>query len=902
MTRRTTKRTRSEPPAPREGGIPGSPSTTTSFTRTTTTTTTRCVPTRPTTTRSSSASSFASFRARRSSTTSLDRRPWRILRTRHLLWYYWWWLVGGCRLWLATSVSAASTVDGVYEVPTFSLSELRQLGESSLSEKKKNTPVAQRLHHVLTTTGLLSIALEDHDTLQSSTGVWQDLCACRHALEDLAAAQQSQPPPDHTTNGGVMHGRLSDGVTWRTTLATATVGSQSPLPLIPSWMEWDEAPHNTNGPASSLCQGPALVAGLEAVRDSVSVATQAFVTAWDALVLEQQHQQSSPTTRISWLHDATHTSYSSLASIQEAAVHLEHFHVYHKPPLGTNNNQEPETTQSITGNAASSRTRHNPPRPASLPWHTDAGLFLSFVPGHTCQEEEEESDQNQASSSDALWIHHPVTGQAQPAHFRPHTIGIMLGVGAQEWLSLSSSSSSSFHDAYNYRATKHAVVMEPGQVRAWYGMSTYFSFVCVCEETVCGVSQVRTLLCLLYMCVLSLWCWCSFRIPTTTVTMVPDTAVVQRHPERTFAQMKQQLSFVSSSSSLQPSDDTSMVIGCGSAVSTLTPDDDDSSLAPTADHDTTTNHRLRRRRLLQVQTAQACNNVTNFYCWMSCLDIPNARDRDVYLAQGYHLYCMDPHLYDRHASIEEAVQPCQGGSILNPSCVGKWTNNDPNYQVWAYDLQSQQHGQEHSPQQAQLSQSHGHNHHDGTTYSMNEKSGHSSHKGGGSKTSNMLDDDAIRDQPETAGKDGDTSSSSSSMGHNHGNHGGMDSAFASSSTFCVGGTSMYMQGFSWQEPACVIFLLPHWVLTTPTKFAMASIATIVLGCILEWILSERRKLIKELPHGPNRIVWASGLYAIQLFLGYILMLIVMTYNAILYVQLSHTATLMCVCGYSTRLE
>jgi hypothetical protein len=195
---------------------------------------------------------------------------------------------------------------------------------------------------------------------------------------------------------------LPDGVTTRTTLATATVGT-TPLPLLL------DADHHDND--SSL-------SSLEGLRDVVSTASNAFVQALDRLLLSDK----------AILQTSRGVTYSSVSSIVKASVHLEHFHLY-------------SNAESREGEEDNARTDSS-----VLDWHTDAGLFLAFVPGINC---------NGDSSDTSLWV------DGSPVTFPPNTIGIMLGSGAEHWL----------HTTVPLRATRHAVKMRPGDLRAWYGMS-----------------------------------------------------------------------------------------------------------------------------------------------------------------------------------------------------------------------------------------------------------------------------------------------------------------------------------------------------------------------------------------------------------------------------------------------
>ncbi|KAL7580493.1 hypothetical protein ACA910_003625 [Epithemia clementina (nom. ined.)] len=426
--------------------------------------------------------------------------------------------------------------------------------------------------------------------------------------------------------------------------------------------------------------------------------------------------------------------------------------------------------------------------------------------------------------------------------------------------------------------------------------------------------------------------------------MVPDSAIIQENPDRTFADMKHQMSLLSSTSnSLTLTDQnnndhqdflTAISIGCGLQPTTGANDDnvmDSSSSSSASVH-------VRRRRVMQVQTAQACNNVTNFYCWMSCLDIPHASNRDLYLEQGYSLYCMNPHIYrssttkkknnggggggggDEMVLLQQAVEPCLA-NVLNPDCMGQWAPTSPN--VPAYDLRQGSAAtvgtttsDNYPPGAAKPittpTKSAATLHIDDTTVSSSSSSSMTTTENAAAPAPQ---EPAQQQQDDDEPKDDNNKNHHDQHGHpddrDHQDqqsqkypqmlvlsddvtdqhmHDGQSTTpmttprpSVTSDYFCLGGTSMYMSGFAWMDRTCVIFLFPGWTLSTPGQFVVACLATVLMGLVLEWILYERRKAVKELPHGIVRTTWAVALYALQLTLGYFLMLVVMTYNGTLFV-------------------
>lgn len=100
--------------------------------------------------------------------------------------------------------------------------------------------------------------------------------------------------------------------------------------------------------------------------------------------------------------------------------------------------------------------------------------------------------------------------------------------------------------------------------------------------------------------------------------------------------------------------------------------------------------------------------------------------------------------------------------------------------------------------------------------------------------------------------------------------------------YCYGGTSMYMDGFNWQGTTCVVYLFQSWILSTPGKFAAAAVGTIFFGISMEFVLWKRRS-VYALPPGALRLCMSSLVYGLQLAMGYLIMLVVMTYSGPLFI-------------------
>lgn len=285
---------------------------------------------------------------------------------------------------IARVVEGSSKEAGsIANVPSFTVQELL---------------LAQRdpeLVSILTTTGLLTVSMDDNDDLSSSL---QGLCDC----------------PDFLTIDGTDTVVLDDGATVRSTLATATVGTTTPLPL---------------GGVATACGGT-LQQDLEQVRDHVATASSAFTVALDRILLASS---STSTAAPVLMRDAKYSQkvYPTVSSITASANHLEHFHIYEK---GRKQSRSDDKT---------------------LDWHTDAGLFLSFVPGQEC---------GSGVSTDGTFYFRNSHHQQVSAVFSPNSVAIMLGVGAQHWIMSSS---------LPLKATQHAVQMTEDSKRVWYGMSKF---------------------------------------------------------------------------------------------------------------------------------------------------------------------------------------------------------------------------------------------------------------------------------------------------------------------------------------------------------------------------------------------------------------------------------------------
>ena len=320
------------------------------------------------------------------------------------------------------SVTVVASPPAVYEPRLFSASDLLQYHHHSSSSSS-----SADFASVLQTTGILQISLEEDLSLDFEH-ILERFCQCAPALSSTYSSQSKADHHHHDDDPIALVQRvtLADGQTTRTTLGSATIGRQ-PLPL-PKELQ--------------VTCGSDVVQELETLRDQVAVAANAFQVALDALLLQEQRPKQM---KQALLKTSYGTSYSTIQEITHAANHLEHFHVYSKPPRLSTAEEE----HNVSTSSSSS--------PVVLEWHTDAGLFLAFVPGQNC----EQGASSDIEHSSSFWIVDPSDQQEKPVQFHPRAVVVMLGVGAEHWLQTN----------VPLRATKHAVRMQPGQVRAWYGMS-----------------------------------------------------------------------------------------------------------------------------------------------------------------------------------------------------------------------------------------------------------------------------------------------------------------------------------------------------------------------------------------------------------------------------------------------
>ena len=630
------------------------------------------------------------------------------------------------------AVVSASSVVREDSVPTFSLTDLQRLssnknGSFNLEDRSDD------FRKALSTNGLLAIHLDDHDdemihgySIHRKTAM-DGLCSCVDHPNFLELDQTHRLT-------------LQKSSTERTSVATATVGLDHPLPL-PKGME-------------SAC-GTAVVDAMEGLRDVVASVSRAFVSALDQNVVmaETTRAAASSSSPATLLRDEFGRSYESVADIVKSANHLEHFHVY--------TNQNDDTTSSALNN--NSQQGKN----MAWDWHTDAGLFLVFVPAWDCNGNIDEHE-----NVDDSFYYRDTNGDTVRAKFQgSNTAIVMLGQGAQDWLDIPSQNHSPSQQQQTLlRATTHSVRWSdrqpmlgtanqlshqtiPQQRRSWYGM----------------------------------------------MNLVPESALI--YGGKTLREVKQSLSMAHQhKANYQPSlefseNNENMSLGCGSVAAPKhgvggNDERNDLELEPA----TTTS---RRRRHLEMQDASMCNNVTNFFCWMTCMDIPKIQEAPLFLEAGYSLYCLDKATLKSTGKLAVAHEACV--DVHNMGCVGEWEKTVlgvPSIEI---------------------------------------------------------------------------------------NITALESSVELEYPFCYSGTTMYMEGFQWvQSSTCVILLFPSWVLNSAWKYALATIGTIFLAIGLEKFIQQRRKAMARMEEGMSRLFASAVFYAVQLSMGYILMLIIMIYSGVLF--------------------
>ena len=90
---------------------------------------------------------------------------------------------------------------------------------------------------------------------------------------------------------------------------------------------------------------------------------------------------------------------------------------------------------------------------------------------------------------------------------------------------------------------------------------------------------------------------------------------------------------------------------------------------------------------------------------------------------------------------------------------------------------------------------------------------------------------------------------------------------------------------------CVAFLFSQWVLSTKLKFGFACAGTFLMGIVISALGAARKLIWKAQAASPGsrlvgslRMVFLTLVYMVQMTLAYFLMLLVMTYQAELFIM------------------
>ncbi len=653
-----------------------------------------------------------------------------------------------------------------YHVPEFTVDEL-------VTGSKD-----EQLKQVLSSTGLLAVRIPVYHEGYHGENLLQGLCDCSaHTKSQSTLSSASGASSTFASIANSDEFLLADGTTLRQTIATATLGTDRPLPLPEQDIMKHCYPHDDGELAYVIKQREFL--RLEHARDVVSQAANgAFLPALDRLLTGSSTSTSTNTSTSDpkenkniLLKTKDGKEYTTVTSIVNDAINLEHFHAYSHADSSTDKRQDDE--MSTAGPA--------------LDWHTDGGLFLAFLPGRQCHHNN--NNINAVDESFRIKIpnseqeYHPVIF---PSPSRDVVVAIMLGYGAEHWIQHPSTSASSSSSPVTLRATNHAVMMpQTLETRVWYGMMHL--------------------------------------VPTDAIVVTP-LQDDDNDEEMTFEELKRtSQSIVTHSKSRTFGDDASVpdnAIVIGSSVhvqagnNNREEEEEEVLTAPSAPLTSTS----RRRRLQHVGGQDECNNSNNpntFFCWLSCLSIASDNDPTTLsktveenVNEGNSLYCIDPSILFITKSMEKAVAACadsqtgEAGGVMNQACGNYWHETVDGVQSYTDVFKTEDDNDE--------------------------------NKGSGALTNDR---------------------------------------------YCYGATSMYMQGFEWEGTTCVVYLFSPWIITTRAAMAAACIGTILFGIVTEYVIRQRRKILsKKTLTGGKKMATSALMYGLQLTLGYLLMLVVMTYS------------------------
>ena len=431
------------------------------------------------------------------------------------------------------------------------------------------------LDNILTTSGLLAIRVPVSNDQYSNMNNLNELCDCKDSLDQIKGGRQTM---------------LTDEMTVRSTIATATKGSDYPLPLPEDHIR-------------SVCGSNVLDALIE-TREIVSYAvTKAFVPAVDRFVRHYSGRNTNEKEN-TILDVKGGEGYTTLSDIVRDGTHLEHFHVYSKHSTDDTTTSSSSIESAVVDEA--------------LDWHTDAGLFLAFLPGQSCDNNDTTDESFRVSIPSYHNGHLSIQEQRAifpTANENEVIVAIMLGAGAQHWLNMP--------DELSLKATKHAIKMMDNSARVWYGMSKYACS--IIYSIVLLIGYQRSYVLFLYR----------YFVCVHVVHLVPLDALVHKSASEsfTFSEMKKSYGINSlnkmseTGSNGEGSGLTDVTIGCGEVAS--------SELSSNTQVSGNANTMIDRRRLHGAEGPEDCNGDDSFFCWFSCLPSSEISiDRDEKLKGG----------------------------------------------------------------------------------------------------------------------------------------------------------------------------------------------------------------------------------------------------------------------------
>lgn len=104
--------------------------------------------------------------------------------------------------------------------------------------------------------------------------------------------------------------------------------------------------------------------------------------------------------------------------------------------------------------------------------------------------------------------------------------------------------------------------------------------------------------------------------------------------------------------------------------------------------------------------------------------------------------------------------------------------------------------------------------------------------------------------------------------------------------FCLGSSTMNHAGFgplNNDYTPCVVYLSSSTVLATPVKYAFATLGTVAMGILVEYLTRVRVVYVPKLSSKKKRFLGEAGVFFVQTWIAFFVMLIAMTYSLPLFV-------------------